>query len=62
MFYEPIEIKDSVKRVFISFGGADPQNYSDRILNMIIKPEYKNYHFIVVLVIILHHSVLYGGR
>ena len=49
MFYEPIEIKDSVKRVFISFGGADPQNYSDRILNMIIKPEYKNYHFIVVL-------------
>ena len=24
MFYEPIEIKDSVKRVFISFGGADP--------------------------------------
>lgn len=49
MFYEPIEIKDEVKRVFISFGGADPQNYSDRILNMIIKPEYKNYHFVVVL-------------
>lgn len=24
MFYEPIEIKDSVKRVFISFGGAEP--------------------------------------
>lgn len=49
MFYEPIKIKDSVKRVFVSFGGADPQNYSDRILNMIIKPEYKDYHFVVVL-------------
>ena len=49
MFYEPIKIKESVKRVFISFGGADPQNYSDRMLNMIIKPEYKDYHFVVVL-------------
>lgn len=49
MFYEPIEIKDEVKRVFISFGGADPQNYSDRILNMVAKPEYKAYQFVVVL-------------
>ncbi len=49
MFYEPIKIKDNVKRVFVSFGGADPQNYSDRILNMVIKPEYKDYHFVVVL-------------
>lgn len=49
MFYEPIEIKEKVSRVFISFGGADPQNYSDRILSMIIKPEYRDYHFIVVL-------------
>jgi CMP-N-acetylneuraminic acid synthetase/spore coat polysaccharide biosynthesis predicted glycosyltransferase SpsG len=49
MFYEPIEIKDTVKRVFISFGGADPQNYSDRLLSMAIKPEYKDYHFVVVL-------------
>ena len=49
LFYKPIEIKDIVKRVFISFGGADPQNYSDRILNIIIKPEYQNYQFVVVL-------------
>lgn len=49
MFYEPIEIKEKVERVFVSFGGADPQNYSDRILAMAIKPEYKNYHFTVVL-------------
>lgn len=49
MFYEPITIKDKVEKVFVSFGGADPQNYSDRILNMLIKPEYKKFHFVVVL-------------
>ena len=49
MFYEPIVIKEKVERVFISFGGADPQNYSDRLLGMISKPEYEKYHFVVVL-------------
>lgn len=49
MLYEPIEIKNKVKRVFISFGGADPQNYSDRLLEMISKPEYSQYQFVVVL-------------
>lgn len=49
MFYEPIRIKEKVKRVFISFGGADPQNYSDRLLNIISKQEYKDYQFVVVL-------------
>ena len=49
LFYEPIEIREKVERVFISFGGADPLNYSDRILNMITKPEYAKYRFTVVL-------------
>lgn len=49
MFYNPIEIKDKVERVFISFGGADPQNYSDRLLAMISKAEYSQCYFIVVL-------------
>ena len=51
MFYQPIEIKETVKNVFISFGGADPQNYSDRLLEIITnKPEkYSSYHFYVVL-------------
>ena len=49
MFYHPITIKEKVKKVFISFGGADPQNYSDRLLSMIIKPEYEKYEFVVVL-------------
>lgn len=49
MFYHPIKIRENVKKVFISFGGADPQNYSDRLLNIIAKDEYKAYQFIVVL-------------
>lgn len=49
MFYEPIGIKDFVERVFISFGGADPQNYSDRVLSIISKEEYSGYHFTLVL-------------
>ena len=49
MFYKPITIRDKVKRIFISFGGADPQNYSDRILKIISKPDYKEYKFVVVL-------------
>ena len=49
MFYNPIKIKDKVKRVFISFGGADPQNYSDRLLNIICKSVYRKYEFVMVL-------------
>ena len=49
MFYEPIEIKEKVERVFISFGGADPQNYSDRLLKIVSRPEYRDVRFTVVL-------------
>ena len=51
MLYQPIEIKEQVKNVIITFGGSDPQNYSDRLLNIITKnPEkYQEYHFYVVL-------------
>lgn len=49
MFYEPIEIREKVRNIFISFGGADPQNYTDRLLSMISGDEYSNYHFSVVL-------------
>lgn len=49
MFYSPIEIKDKVEKVFISFGGADPQNYSDRLLKLISKQDYFGFQFVVVL-------------
>ena len=48
-YYKPIEINNMVKKVFISFGGADPQNYSDRLLNIIKQEKYKNIAFVVVL-------------
>lgn len=50
LFYEPITISSQVKNVFICFGGADPQNYSDRILRMLVSDEkYRQYHFTLVL-------------
>lgn len=49
MFYKPIAIKEKVKKVFISFGGADPQNYTDRLLKIICKEEYQDYKFSVVI-------------
>lgn len=49
MFYEPIAINERVKNVFIGFGGADPQNYSDRLLKIVTKDIYKKYHFTIVL-------------
>ena len=49
MFYEPIKIQKEVKKVLITFGGADPMNYSDRVLSIISKEKYKGYSFKVVL-------------
>lgn len=33
-FFEPITIKPNVKTVFVCFGGADPQNYTNKILEL----------------------------
>lgn len=49
MFYHPVAIRDRVKDVFISFGGADPQNYSDRLLRIVASDKYRNVNFHVVL-------------
>lgn len=51
LFYQPIEVKERVERVFVSFGGADPQNYSDRLLRIIAgnPGKYGDRHFTVVL-------------
>ena len=55
MLYRPIKIREKVERVFISFGCADPQNYSDRLLSIVSNPEYANYHFVVVLGRVKHN-------
>ncbi len=49
LFYGAIEIKEKVDKIFICFGGADPQKYSERLLKIISKPQYERYQFIVVL-------------
>lgn len=49
MFYKPIKIREKVEKIFIAFGGADPQNYSDRLLSIISKDEYRDLQFTVVL-------------
>lgn len=46
---EPIGIEDSVSKVFICFGGADPQNYTSRILEIISTSQYADYDFTVVI-------------
>lgn len=49
MFYNPIFIRDKVERVFISFGGADPQCYTDRLLKIIAEDNYCDFKFTIVL-------------
>lgn len=49
MFYDPIVIKEKVESVFISFGGADPQNYTDRLIKIISEKKYKHIKFIIVI-------------
>jgi len=49
MMYEPITIKDKVENILITFGGADPQNYTDRVLDIIVRDKYNNFNFKVIL-------------
>ena len=51
MLYQPIEIREQVTNVFISFGGADPENYTDRLLSIITKnsAKYGKRHFYVIV-------------
>lgn len=49
MFYHPKPIREKVEDVFISFGGADPQNYSDRLMAIVGKSKYRDVRFHVVL-------------
>lgn len=50
MLYKPIVVKERVGRVFLSFGGADPQDYTDRLLKIITSdPRYQQYRFTAVI-------------
>lgn len=49
MFYGSIEIAERVKRVLISFGGADPQAYTDRLMWIISQGGFEDYEFVIIL-------------
>ncbi len=50
LLYNPVELKEKVSNVFISFGGADPQNYTDRLLKIITsKEKYNSYKFTIAI-------------
>ena len=48
LFYQPINIRPNVQKVLITFGGADPQKYTEQILEIIQSPEYAKYHFTIL--------------
>ena len=49
LLFEPIQIQETVSDVLITFGGADPNNYTEQVLEFITKPEYSDVHFYIVL-------------
>ena len=49
LMYEPRRINETVKNIFVSFGGADPSNYTDRLLKIVANDEYKNFNFNIVI-------------
>ncbi len=48
LVYDPISIRNKVRDVIVTFGGADPQNYSERILDIAKLPGNKNINFHVI--------------
>ncbi len=51
LYYEPVKIQKNVKRVLISFGGADPSGYTLKLIRLIQENKnfYSNYEFVVVV-------------
>lgn len=51
LYYEPIHIANEVKNVLLTFGGADPMDYTSRFLDIISsnKAKYENIKFYVVV-------------
>lgn len=49
LLYKPIEIRSVVSKIFVCFGGADPQGYTEKLLEVISGGEYLNIEFTIVL-------------
>lgn len=48
LIYDAIPIADRVSRVIVTFGGADPKEYTERFLALAVMPEFASLHFYVV--------------
>lgn len=48
LFCSPINIRPHVQKILITFGGADPQKYTEQVLEIIQSPQYKEYHFTIL--------------
>ena len=55
LIYPPVPIRNAVKNVLVSFGGADPRNYSKQLLDIAVKKQYSHLHFFIVLGIANHN-------
>lgn len=49
LIYSPIEIRDSVKNVLVTFGGADPCGYTEQVLEVLSEGIFDDVHFYIVL-------------
>lgn len=49
MLYKPITIRKKINRAFICFGGADPKNYTEKVLKIISDRRNTNCEYTVVL-------------
>lgn len=49
LIYSPIEIKEKVKNVLVTFGGADPCGYTDQVLDVLSEGHFDDVHFYFVL-------------
>lgn len=47
--YKPIDIREQVSHIFVSFGGSDANDYTGRILRIIKSPKYANLKFYIAL-------------
>ena len=48
-FFNEIQIKNNVNSVFICFGGADPRNYTEMVMDLIGQDEFRHLSFHVVI-------------
>ena len=55
LIYQPVPINDMVQNIIVTFGGADPRNFTEILLDMARKEKYRRLHFFVILGIANHH-------